>query len=119
MTIAEKSRGVTGLPVWLGGVVALAIAVIALVSMWGIALPLSPPGGVCAAILPPSAGCAGDARLLPAIVWSLLVVGAAMTTLLLGRRWRWRGAVAGVVLVAIVGYMGYRATLYMRPLLFV
>ncbi|WP_448388616.1 hypothetical protein [Microbacterium aurum] len=118
MAATTMNHSVTRLPAWLGGVAALAIAVIAVVSMWGLALPLSPPSGVCAAILPPSAGCAGDARLLPAIIWSMLAAGAVTTALILARRWRWWGAVAGAVLVAIVGCMGYIATLYMRPFLF-
>ncbi len=118
MATTRMNHSVTRLPAWLGGVAALAIAVIAVVSMWGLALPLSPPSGVCAAILPPSAGCAGDARLLPAIIWSILAAGAVITALSLARCLRWWGAVAGAVLVAIVGCMGYIATLYMRPLLF-
>jgi hypothetical protein len=102
---------------WLGGVVALAIAAVAVVSIWGIALPLTPPGGVCAAIYPPSAGCAGSSRLLPATIWSVLVAGAVATTLLLGRR-GWWGAIAGAVITGIIGYAGYFATLYVRVLLF-
>ncbi|MFV0375300.1 hypothetical protein [Microbacterium sp.] len=105
-------------PVWIAGTaIALVIAVIALVAVWGIALPVTPPGGVCAAILPPSAGCAGDARLLPATVWSLLIAGAVFATLLLGRR-RWWGALAGIALTAIIGFAGYLATSHIRLFLF-
>jgi hypothetical protein len=80
-------------------------------------LPIIPPGGVCAAILPPSAGCAGDARLLPATVWSVLIAGAVFATLLLGRR-RWWGALAGIALTAIIGFAGYLATFHIRLFLF-
>lgn len=105
-------------PVWITGtVIALVIAVVALVAIWGIALPITPPGVVCAAILPPSAGCAGDARLLPATVWSLLITGAVFATLLLGRRRSW-GALAGVALTAIISFAGCLATFHIRLLLF-
>ena len=117
MTATETRTVRTILPVWIGGLVALVIAVIAVTSIWGVALPLTPPGAVCAAILPPTAGCAGDARLLPATVWTVLIAGAVATTLLLGRR-GWWGSVAGVAITGIVGYAGYLATWQIKVFLF-
>ncbi|GEM_PF-1804933 len=107
------------LPMWIGGAVSVGIAVVALVMMWGLALPVTtPPGSVCLAIYPPPAGCAGDARVLPAAVWSALVTAAAAGAFGLGRRGWWAGA-AGVAITAIVAVAGYLATWQMRVLLFV
>lgn len=105
------------MPMWCAGVVAAAIAAAVLISIWRIALPLTPPGAICPAIYPPPAGCAGAARLLPAAVWSVLAGGAVVAALYLGRR-GWWGAVAGAVITAAVGLAGFAATLYMRVFLF-
>ncbi|QAY72081.1 hypothetical protein ET445_00775 [Agromyces protaetiae] len=99
---------------WFASVVALAIAAVALIGIWNLALPVTAPGVVCAAIFPPTAGCAGDARILPAIVWSALVLIAAGAAFLLGRR-GWLGALAGIVITAVVGGAGYYAVWALRP----
>lgn len=97
----------TKLPMWVGGAVAIVIAVVALASIWGVVSPLSAPE-VCPAILPPSAGCAGDARLMPAWVWTVLIGVSVAVTSWLGRR-GWWGAVMGVVITGVAGYVGYLA----------
>ncbi|MBW1637815.1 hypothetical protein G3H63_01770 [Microbacterium resistens] len=114
-TDTDSSR--TRLQVWIGGALALVVAVIAIVSIWGIALPLTPPGGVCAAIHPPTAGCAGDARLLPATVWTVLIAGAVVVTTALGRR-GWWGSLTGFIITGLAGYGGYLATWRIEVFLF-
>lgn len=86
--------------------------------MWSIALPVTPPDVMCITIYPPAVGCAGDARILPAIVWSILAAASAALTFTLARR-SWLGAVAGVVLTAMIGYAGYIATWNIQLFLFV
>jgi len=105
-------------PMWVGGAVSIGIAVVACVMIWGLALPVTPPSAVCPAIYPPAAGCAGDARVLPASVWTVLIAGAAATAFGLGRR-GWWGAVAGAAITGIIAVAGYLATWRMSVLFFV
>lgn len=115
MTITGSGMRTKRATFWVGAVVAVGIAAVALVSIWGIALPVTTPA-VCAAIYPPSAGCAGDARLLPATVWTILIVGAVAAACLLSRRGGW-GALAGAFITGTIGLAGYFAALHMRVLL--
>jgi hypothetical protein len=103
---------------WVGGALSLVIVAVSFFAIWTMALPVTPPETMCIAIYPPTAGCAGDARLLPAAVWSILGVAALGATLVLGRR-SWWGAALGVVLTALIGVAGYVATVYMRVFLIV
>lgn len=105
-------------PLLAGGLIAVAIAVLGLISMWTVALPVTPENMMCAAIYPPPAGCAGTARILPAAVWSALLVIATLVTLVLARR-TWWGAVVGVTITGVVAFLGYWATLYVRLFLVV
>ena len=116
-TAAQGSPARSLVPMWVGGVLAFGIAIVGIIAMWSIALPLTPPGTVCAAIYPPMAGCAGDARLLPASVWSVLACGAVAVTFLLGQR-GWWGAATGVILTTIIVLAGHWATMFMRVFLF-
>ncbi|UOE44046.1 hypothetical protein [Agromyces larvae] len=103
---------------WVGAAIALGIAAVALVWIWGMALPVTPPGTVCAAIHPPTAGCAGDARLAPAAVWTVLLAGAVAAAFFLGRR-GWWGVLVGAVIAGGVGVAGYFATWSMNVFLVV
>lgn len=117
MTATQPNERRTRLSMWIGGAVALGIAAVTLFLIWGIALPVTPPDTICPAIYPPFAGCAGDARLLPAFVWSALVAVAVAAAFLLSRR-SWLGVVAGAAITGVVGAAGYTATLYMNVFLF-
>ncbi len=116
--MSDKEAGVTrrSAPVWLGGVASLAIAAAALFWIWTLAIPL-PPETMCTAIYPAPAGCAGTARLLPATVWSILVIAATIGAFTLHRR-SWWGAAGWVVLTALIGICGYIATLHVRVFVF-
>ena len=98
---------------WPWIVLASASAVAGWAAMWWLVIPRGP--GVCPAILPAPAGCATEARVPLALLWTLVVAGCyaanlavVMTRL---RRHRWLPAGALLVLLVVVGW-GYRSVLY-------
>lgn len=94
----------------------LATAVVALfgiLRMWQLAIPL-PEGTVCIAVVPAPAGCAGDARLAPAALWSALVGIAAAVTAGLALSGRAAKAVVwlGVAATGALALFGIRIVEY-------
>lgn len=97
---------------WPAIVLASVIAGVIVAAIWWLAIPSQ---DFCIAIYPAPAGCAGAARLLPAAVWTgvvvalyAAVVGVALT---LGRSKRWPVGL-GLVLLVVAAIVGYSATLY-------
>ena len=90
----------------------LSIAVIvafALLRMWNLAIPVG-PNEVCAAIHPPTPGCAGDARLAPAALWSGLTLVAATVTMAAALSGRFAKQISwvGVALTGAIALFGIR-----------
>ncbi|WP_166864328.1 hypothetical protein [Salinibacterium sp. ZJ70] len=87
----------------------LVIALFAFLRMWQLAIPV-PEGTVCAAVMPPPAGCAGDARIMPATVWSAIVGVASIVTIGLALSGRATRQVVwiGVALTGALALFGLR-----------
>lgn len=82
-------------------------------AMWWLAIPRGT--GVCFAILPAPPGCASDARIPVAILWSMIItvgygvhLAVSLSTL---RRHTWLVVVTLLILLVAAGW-GYRAVLY-------
>lgn len=99
----------TGLPPWVWSLGAGIIAAAAIASLWYLAIPRHE---FCIAIYPGPAGC-GAHRLVPATIWSVvLVAGAAAGAAAVHRIKRaWAGPGLLAVLAG-VGLVAYRAVLY-------
>lgn len=97
---------------WPAIVVASAIGAWAISMIWWLAIPRYE---ICAAIYPAPPGCAGAARELAAISWTILIVAlyAALiaVSLTAGRSKRWPVGF-GLALLAIAAIAGYFGTLF-------
>lgn len=87
----------------------LVVAIFALLRMWQLAIPV-PEGTMCAAIEPAPPGCAGDARILPAAIWSGIVIFVTALTvgLALSGRVARQAIWGGVAVTGVLALFGLR-----------
>lgn len=90
-------------------IAALVVTFFALLRIWQLAIPV-PDGVACAAVDPAPPGCAGDARIMPAIIWSGIVIAGAVTTAVLAFSGRVARQViwAGVAITGVLALFGLR-----------
>jgi hypothetical protein len=103
----------SGLRSWLWIAAAAAVSGISVATMWRLVYPKA--DGACAAIAPAPPGCATDARLPIALLWSAILALGLVGNVVLARSRFVRRTVlplAAVLILMVVGAVAYRAVLY-------